>query len=186
MPPSQTRIEPVEDAAELAQRAARWIADLAGASRGRFAICLSGGSTPRRLYRLAGRRALSRARCRGTGCTGSGATSASCPGTIRTAITAWRAKRCSTHVPVAGARTSTASRRAAIRRRRRMPMSGCSNPITAPRPSTRSARCLISSCSVWARTAIPPRCFRARRSLGERQRWVAEVVGAKPEVRGSP
>ena len=52
MPPSQTRIEPVEDAAELAQRAARWIADLAGASRGRFAICLSGGSTPRRLYRL--------------------------------------------------------------------------------------------------------------------------------------
>jgi len=52
MPPSQTRVEPVEDAAELAQRAARWIAALAGASRGRFAICLSGGSTPRRLYRL--------------------------------------------------------------------------------------------------------------------------------------
>src|SRR5487761_2436508 len=52
MPPSQTRIEAVEDAAELAERAARWIADLAGASRGRFAICLSGGSTPRRLYQL--------------------------------------------------------------------------------------------------------------------------------------
>ena len=52
MPPSQTRLEAVKDAAELAERAARWIADLAGASRGRFAICLSGGSTPRRLYQL--------------------------------------------------------------------------------------------------------------------------------------
>ncbi|HEY3910180.1 MAG TPA: 6-phosphogluconolactonase [Stellaceae bacterium] len=52
MPPSQTRIEAVEDAEELARRAARWIADLATTSRGRFAICLSGGSTPRRLYQL--------------------------------------------------------------------------------------------------------------------------------------
>ncbi len=50
--PSQMRIEAVADAAELAERAARWIVDLAGASRGRFAICLSGGSTPRLLYRL--------------------------------------------------------------------------------------------------------------------------------------
>ena len=30
----------------------RWITDLAAASRDRFAICLSGGSTPRRLYQL--------------------------------------------------------------------------------------------------------------------------------------
>ncbi len=29
-----------------------WITDLAAGSRGRFAICLSGGSTPRRLYQL--------------------------------------------------------------------------------------------------------------------------------------
>ncbi len=52
MPPRETRIEAVKDQEELAHRAARWITDLAGASRGRFAICLSGGSTPRRLYQL--------------------------------------------------------------------------------------------------------------------------------------
>jgi len=36
----------------LAHRGARWITDLAAASRDRFATCLSGGSTPRRLYQL--------------------------------------------------------------------------------------------------------------------------------------
>jgi 6-phosphogluconolactonase len=50
--PTQTRIEAVADLEELAHRAARLITDLAGSSRGRFAICLSGGSTPRRLYQL--------------------------------------------------------------------------------------------------------------------------------------
>ena len=52
--PTQTRIETVADLKELAHRTARLIADLAGNSRGRFAICLSGGSTPRRLYQLLG------------------------------------------------------------------------------------------------------------------------------------
>jgi len=52
--PTQTRIETVADLEELAHRTARLIADLAGNSRGRFAICLSGGSTPRRLYQLLG------------------------------------------------------------------------------------------------------------------------------------
>ncbi|HTV45996.1 MAG TPA: 6-phosphogluconolactonase [Stellaceae bacterium] len=53
MPPSQqTRIETAEDSEALSRRAAQWVADLAAASRGRFAICLSGGSTPRRLYQL--------------------------------------------------------------------------------------------------------------------------------------
>ena len=99
MPPSQTRIEAVEDAAELAQRAARWIADLAGASRGRFAICLSGGSTPRRLYQIAGRRTLSRGDAMGPGALVLGRRAVRARGTIRTAITAWRARRCSTHVP---------------------------------------------------------------------------------------
>jgi 6-phosphogluconolactonase len=50
--PTQARIEAVADLEELAHRAARQIADLAASSRGRFAICLSGGSTPRRLYQL--------------------------------------------------------------------------------------------------------------------------------------
>src|SRR5947209_15293524 len=46
------RVEVVKDPEALARRAARWITDLAAASRDRFAICLSGGSTPRRLYQL--------------------------------------------------------------------------------------------------------------------------------------
>ena len=45
-------IEVAKDPEALAHRAAGWITDLAAASGGRFAICLSGGSTPRRLYQL--------------------------------------------------------------------------------------------------------------------------------------
>jgi 6-phosphogluconolactonase len=51
---SQTpaRVEVAKDPETLARNVARWIADLAAGSRERFAICLSGGSTPRRLYQL--------------------------------------------------------------------------------------------------------------------------------------
>lgn len=45
-------VEVAKDPEALAHRAARWITDLAAASRDRFAVCLSGGSTPRRLYQL--------------------------------------------------------------------------------------------------------------------------------------
>lgn len=45
-------VEVLENPEALARRAAGWITDLAAASRDRFAICLSGGSTPRRLYQL--------------------------------------------------------------------------------------------------------------------------------------
>jgi 6-phosphogluconolactonase len=45
-------VEVAKDPEALAHRAARWITDLAAASRDRFALCLSGGSTPRRLYQL--------------------------------------------------------------------------------------------------------------------------------------
>jgi 6-phosphogluconolactonase len=47
-----SRIEVFPDAAALAARAAQWITDLACHSSGRFSICLSGGSTPKRLYQL--------------------------------------------------------------------------------------------------------------------------------------
>jgi 6-phosphogluconolactonase len=50
--PTQTRIEIAQDAEDLAQRAGRWIAAIAAQSRGRCAVNLSGGSTPRRLYQL--------------------------------------------------------------------------------------------------------------------------------------
>jgi 6-phosphogluconolactonase len=39
-----------ENAETLARNAAEWLCDLAQASNGTFAICLSGGSTPRHLY----------------------------------------------------------------------------------------------------------------------------------------
>ena len=40
------------DPEALAQEAARWIEELAHASAGRFALCLSGGSTPKRAYEI--------------------------------------------------------------------------------------------------------------------------------------
>lgn len=46
------RIDISADPAALAQRVAQWIVDLACATPGRFAIALSGGSTPKRLYGL--------------------------------------------------------------------------------------------------------------------------------------
>ncbi len=45
-------IDQAPDPEALAHRAAEWIGGLAAESRGRFAVCLSGGSTPRRLYQL--------------------------------------------------------------------------------------------------------------------------------------
>jgi 6-phosphogluconolactonase len=52
--PSASSVEVARDPEALARLVAGWIADLAAASPERFAICLSGGSTPRRLYQLLG------------------------------------------------------------------------------------------------------------------------------------
>lgn len=51
-------IEVAPDPEALARLAARWIAGLARAAHGRFAIALSGGSTPRRTYELLAREEL--------------------------------------------------------------------------------------------------------------------------------
>ncbi len=48
----QVRREVLADPEMLARRVADWLSDLAIAKEGDFLICLSGGSTPRRLYRL--------------------------------------------------------------------------------------------------------------------------------------
>ena len=45
MPQLPANVEVAKHPAALAHRAARWITDLAAASRDRFALCLSGGST---------------------------------------------------------------------------------------------------------------------------------------------
>ena len=49
---AEPRIERLADAEALAQRAAAWLTTLAESSEGRFAIALSGGSTPKRLYEI--------------------------------------------------------------------------------------------------------------------------------------
>jgi 6-phosphogluconolactonase len=52
MSQTRPRVQVAKDPEALAHRVARWITDLAVSTQGRFAICLSGGSTPRRLYQL--------------------------------------------------------------------------------------------------------------------------------------
>jgi 6-phosphogluconolactonase len=52
MAASAAKIEVAADPEALARYAAQWITDLAQASGDRFAVCLSGGSTPKRLYQL--------------------------------------------------------------------------------------------------------------------------------------
>lgn len=52
---SEIKQEILADPEALSRRVADWLLELATSKRGRFAIVLSGGSTPRRLYeRLAG------------------------------------------------------------------------------------------------------------------------------------
>jgi 6-phosphogluconolactonase len=48
----EPRIDVSPDFEGLARRVAQWLVDLACATPGRFAIALSGGSTPKRLYQL--------------------------------------------------------------------------------------------------------------------------------------
>jgi 6-phosphogluconolactonase len=52
MAPAPPSIEVADDREALACRVAQWITDLAVSTSDRFAVCLSGGSTPRRLYEL--------------------------------------------------------------------------------------------------------------------------------------
>jgi 6-phosphogluconolactonase len=52
MAPPRPRIDVSADFETLAQRVAQWITDLACATTGKFAIALSGGSTPKRLFQL--------------------------------------------------------------------------------------------------------------------------------------
>ena len=58
---NQAVLEVFPDPAALAERVAAWLAGLAKARTGPFAVCLSGGSTPKRLYQQ-----LARARYRET------------------------------------------------------------------------------------------------------------------------
>jgi hypothetical protein len=87
---ASTESRTFESAETLAHDVAEWLCGLARASDRVFAVCLSGGSTPRRLYESLADPALRRA-FHGTVRTGSGATNGSCRTTIPTAIIGWRA-----------------------------------------------------------------------------------------------
>lgn len=52
MPQTSAHVDVSRDPEALARRVAAWITELAGNSRDRFTVGLSGGSTPRRLYQL--------------------------------------------------------------------------------------------------------------------------------------
>lgn len=52
MSPSEARLEILADPEALSRRVAAWMLELATAEDGVFAVALSGGSTPRRLYQL--------------------------------------------------------------------------------------------------------------------------------------
>ena len=57
---AEPRIVKSADAEALARHVAGWVTDLAIASPGRFAIALSGGSTPKRLYEILAEEAFSK------------------------------------------------------------------------------------------------------------------------------
>ncbi|MGO9699934.1 MAG: 6-phosphogluconolactonase, partial [Xanthobacteraceae bacterium] len=48
--PSEAKLEILADPEALSRRVADWVLELATAKEGVFAVALSGGSTPRRLY----------------------------------------------------------------------------------------------------------------------------------------
>ena len=93
VPAGMTGIVDIQaDGAAVARRVAEWVLERALATPGRFAWCLSGGSTPKTTLALL--RPMNSARgSRGTGPICSSATNGSCRPTIPTATTAWRGRR---------------------------------------------------------------------------------------------
>jgi len=179
--PTQTRIEAAKDLEELAHLAARWIADIAGSSRGRFAICLSGGSTPRRLYQLL----------------------AEAP--YREAIPwdrvhwFWGDER---FVPWDHPDSNYRMAREALLAHVPAPEQNIHGIATAGDPAAAARAYERELKSYYGAEALDPArplfdvellglgpdghtasLFPGTNVLAERQRWVAEVVGAKPEVR---
>jgi 6-phosphogluconolactonase len=179
--PSETRIDIAKDPEDLADRAARWIADIAGRSQGRVAISLSGGSTPRRLYQL-----LSEA-------------------PFRDAMPwdrihwFWGDER---FVPPDHPDSNYRMAREALLSRAPIPAANIHRVETGGDPAD-AARAYERTLKSYygAETLDPARplfdvellglgpdghtasLFPGTKALDERRRWVAEVVGAKPEER---
>jgi 6-phosphogluconolactonase len=179
--PDQTRTEVSQNLEQLAQRAARWIVDIAAATSGRVAISLSGGSTPRRLYQLLAeapyREAMPWDRIHWF----------------------WGDER---FVPPDHPDSNYRMVREALLARAPVPAAN-THPIKTEGEPAAAARAYERSLKSYygAETLDPARplfdvellglgpdghtasLFPGAKVLDERQRWVAEVVGAKPEVR---
>ena len=179
--PTETRIDIAKDLEDLAHRAAHWIADIAGRSQGRFAVSLSGGSTPRRLYQLLTeppfREAMPWDRIHWF----------------------WGDER---FVPPDHPDSNYRMAREAMLSRAPVPAANIhpietgGDPATAARAYERTLKSFYG-----AETLDPARAlfdiellglgpdghtaslFPGTKVLDERQRWVAEVIGAKPEER---
>jgi 6-phosphogluconolactonase len=174
-PNSHVEVSP--DAETLARRAARWIADIAAESGGRLAICLSGGSTPRRLYQLLAREATPWSRIHWF----------------------WGDER---FVPWDHPDSNYRMVREAMLSHAGVPAENIHPVPTAGEPAD-GARQYEQTLQDYygAKTLDPARplfdvmllglgpdghtasLFPGTRVLDERSRWVAEVIGAKPEAR---
>ena len=174
-------VEVATDAEALAQRAATWITALARNSQGRFAVCLSGGSTPRRLYQLLAespyREAMPWDRVHWF----------------------WGDER---FVPWEHEDSNYRMVRAAMLSRAPIPPQNIHAIETIGQPSDAAAAYERALKSYYGRDALDPAqpifdvqllglgpdghtasLFPGTSVLDERRRWVAEVVGAKPEAR---
>ncbi len=179
--PTQTQLEVASDADDLAHRAARWLVDIAAAVRDRCAVNLSGGSTPRRLYEL-----LAEPPFRGA-----------MP--WDRVHWFWGDER---FVPPDHPDSNYRMAREALLSRAPVPPANI-HPIPTGGDPAAAARAYEQTLKSYygAETLDPSRplfdiellglgpdghtasLFPGSEVLEERQRWVAEIVGAKPEIR---
>ncbi len=104
------RFETLPDPVALTRRVAEWMTLAALAAKGTFRVSLSGGSTPKTLYRLS-RLMSSAAVSPGSVSSGTGEMSASFPTTILTATIAWSTSPCSRGSGATGERLAYPDRR---------------------------------------------------------------------------
>jgi 6-phosphogluconolactonase len=174
-------VQVATDPEALARRAAEWIANLAASSQGRFAVCLSGGSTPRRLYQLLAespyREAMPWDRVHWF----------------------WGDER---FVPWEHEDSNYRMVRAAMLSRAPVPAENTHGIETTGQPRDAAGAYERVLKSYYGATSLDPArplfdvqllglgpdghtasLFPGTSVLNERHRWVAEIVGAKPEVR---